>query len=122
MISLKIVLGKSNYSFSGLVNHAINMITGFSVFPLRIASILGLLFAFIGFFVLIFVIIEFIFFSSSVQGFPFLASIIAIFSGVQLLSIGFIGEYLSRLYYRSIDKPTYTIREFTENLNDDNPI
>ena len=114
--------GKSNYSFIRLVNHAINMMTGFSVFPLRIASILGLGFSFFGLLVLIFIIVEFLAYGSIVKGFPFLASIIAIFSGVQLLMIGFIGEYLARLYYRSMDKPTYTIRSLTKNQIHENPI
>ena len=114
--------GKSNYSFIRLVNHAIDMMTGFSVFPLRIASILGLGFSLFGLLVLIFIIVEFLTYGSQVKGFPFLASIIAIFSGVQLLTIGFIGEYLARLYFRSMDKPTYTIRSFTKNQIDENPI
>jgi undecaprenyl-phosphate 4-deoxy-4-formamido-L-arabinose transferase len=50
----------------------------------------------------------------SVAGFPFLASIIAIFSGVQLFALGIIGEYLARMYFRTMDRPTYVIREQTE--------
>ena len=114
--------GKSNYSLGSLVILAINMVTGFTVFPLRVASILGILVAFFGFIVFIYVVIEFILFNSSVEGFTFLASIIAIFSGAQLLTIGFIGEYISRLYFQSIDKPAYIIKESAENLSDDNSI
>ena len=105
-------IGKSNYSFIRLVTYAIDMITGFSVFPLKIASILGFVFAIFGLLIFLFIIGEFLLYGSPVQGFPFLASIIAIFSGAQLLSIGFIGEYLARIYFRSMDQPTYTIKNF----------
>jgi undecaprenyl-phosphate 4-deoxy-4-formamido-L-arabinose transferase len=48
---------------------------------------------------------------SSVSGFPFLASVIAIFSGAQLFALGVIGEYLSRMHFRMMERPTYTVRE-----------
>jgi undecaprenyl-phosphate 4-deoxy-4-formamido-L-arabinose transferase len=50
-------------------------------------------------------------FGSSVPGFPFLASIIAIFAGAQLFALGIIGEYLARMHFRSMDRPPYLIRE-----------
>ena len=99
--------GKSNYTFLKLFAHALNMITGFSVVPLQIASILGFTFALFGFFILIYVISNFLIYGSPVQGFPFLASIIAIFSGVQLLAIGIIGEYIARIHFRLMDRPQY---------------
>jgi undecaprenyl-phosphate 4-deoxy-4-formamido-L-arabinose transferase len=46
----------------------------------------------------------------SVAGFPFLASIIAIFSGAQLFAIGIIGEYLARMHFRSMERPSYAVR------------
>jgi undecaprenyl-phosphate 4-deoxy-4-formamido-L-arabinose transferase len=90
------------------------MITGFSVLPLRLASILGFIFALFGVLVLIYVVGRFIILGGSVPGFPFLASIVAIFSGVQLFVIGIIGEYLARIYYRSMDRPPYVVREEIE--------
>ena len=100
-------LGESNYTFRKLIIHALNLITGFSVLPLQIASLLGFIFAAFGFMVFIYVVGIFMFFGAPVQGFPFLASIICIFSGTQLLSIGIIGEYLARMHFRSMDKPQY---------------
>jgi len=102
--------GKSNYTFRKLFTHALNMITGFSVLPLQIASFLGFMFALFGLFIFIYVISIFLIYGSPVQGFPFLASIVAIFSGVQLLAIGIIGEYLARIHFSSIDKPQYAVR------------
>jgi undecaprenyl-phosphate 4-deoxy-4-formamido-L-arabinose transferase len=109
--------GRSNYTFAKLVTHALNMITGFSTLPLRIASILGFSFTLFGFFVLAFVVIRYLVSGSPVAGFPFLASTIAIFSGVQLFAIGIIGEYLARMYIRMMDRPGYVIREKKEHQN-----
>ena len=105
--------GKSNYTVRKLINHALNMITGFSVLPLQIASIMGFVLALFGLLVLIYVVFRFLLQGSPVPGFPFIASIIAIFSGAQLLAIGIIGEYLARMHFRTMDKPQYFIREKT---------
>ena len=104
-------IGKSNYTLKKLVQHALNMITGFSILPLQIASIMGFILAFFGLGVLIYVLWEVLIEGSPVPGFPFLASIISIFSGAQLLAIGIIGEYLARQHFRMLDKPQYFIKE-----------
>lgn len=102
--------GKSNYTVRKLINHALNMITGFSVLPLQIASIMGIVLAIFGLFVLIYVVGRFLLQGSPMPGFPFIASIISIFSGAQLLAIGIIGEYLARMHFRTMDKPQYLIK------------
>jgi glycosyltransferase involved in cell wall biosynthesis len=102
-------IGSSNYTIRKLIIHALNMMTGFSSLPLQIASLTGFLFTIFGFLILVFVLIRYLF-EASVPGFPFLASIIAIFSGAQLFAIGIIGEYLARVHFRVMDKPAYTIR------------
>jgi len=112
--------GRSNYTFKKLLLHAINMITGFTVLPLQLASMMGFGFAFFGLFVLFYVIGRFLIQGGSVPGFPFLASIIAIFSGVQLFALGIIGEYLARMHFRIMDRPTYIIRETTGYNKDNN--
>lgn len=106
-------IGKSNYTFRKLVRHAFNMMTGFSVMPLQVASIIGFAFTLFGFGVLAYVLIGYFIRGSSVAGFPFLASVIAIFSGAQLFALGIIGEYLARMHFRIMEKPTYVIREDT---------
>ena len=50
------------------------------------------------------------FFEGSIPGFPFLASIIAIFSGAQLFALGVIGEYLARIHFRTMNRPAYIVR------------
>ena len=103
--------GKSNYTFRKLINHALNMITGFSVLPLQVASLMGFVLAIFGLLVLIYVVSRFLLQGSPVPGFPFIASIISIFSGAQLLAIGIIGEYLARIHFRMMDKPQYLIKK-----------
>ena len=106
--------GKSNYTVGKLIRHAVNMMTGFSVLPLQLASIIGFAFTIFGFCVLSYVLFGYFIHGSSVAGFPFLASIIAIFSGAQLFSLGMIGEYLARMHFRLMDKPSYAVRERTD--------
>ena len=103
--------GTSGYTLRKLITHALNMMTGFSTLPLKLASILGFLFAAMGFLILAYVVARYLWLGTSVPGFPFLASIIAIFSGVQLFALGIFGEYLARMHFRSMERPTYTIRQ-----------
>lgn len=105
-------VGRSNYSVTKLVVHAFNMVTGFSVLPLRIVSVLGLILTVFGLAVLLYVMFRFLIEGGSVPGFPFLASMIAIFSGAQLFALGVIGEYLGRIHFRTMDRPAYSIAEF----------
>jgi len=106
-------IGRSNYTFRKLVVHSLNMMTGFSTLPLQLASLVGFAFTLFGLAVLVYVIGRYLIEGGSVPGFPFLASIIAVFSGAQLFALGIIGEYLARMYFRSMERPTYTIRATT---------
>lgn len=107
-------IGVSNYTVRKLLRHALNMMTGFSVAPLHLASITGFAFTLFGFGVLAYVLGRYVLSGSTVAGFPFLASIIAIFSGAQLFALGIIGEYLSRMHFRMMDKPSYAVRARVE--------
>jgi undecaprenyl-phosphate 4-deoxy-4-formamido-L-arabinose transferase len=102
--------GTSNYTVQKLINHAVNMITGFSTLPLQIASLLGFALTIFGFLILIYVFVRLLV-EPSVPGFPFLASIIAVFSGAQLLALGVIGEYLARMHVRIMGRPSSVVRE-----------
>jgi undecaprenyl-phosphate 4-deoxy-4-formamido-L-arabinose transferase len=107
--------GTSNYTLLKLINHALNLVTGFSVLPLQFASVIGLLFSVLGFVLLVFTLIRVLLSGVVVPGFAFLASVIAIFSGAQLLALGIIGEYLSRMYVRTMSRPAYVIKESVKN-------
>jgi undecaprenyl-phosphate 4-deoxy-4-formamido-L-arabinose transferase len=105
--------GTSNYTLTKLIRHALNMITGFSVLPLQLASLLGFALALFGALVLVYVVGHALLTGIIVPGFAFLASIIAIFSGAQLFALGVIGEYLARIHFRTMDRPVYTVRSST---------
>jgi glycosyltransferase involved in cell wall biosynthesis len=106
--------GQSNYTLRKLIVHALNMVTGFTILPLQIASLMGFGFALFGVLVLIYVVGRYLLQGGAVPGFPFLASTIAIFSGVQLFALGIIGEYLARMHFRLMEKPPYVVREQVE--------
>ena len=108
-------IGASNYTFGKLVAHTFNMATGFSTLPLRFASLLGLMMTAFGFLLFIYIIvIRVIVFQYEVPGFTFIASIISIFAGAQMFTLGIIGEYLARMYLRMMDKPAYVIKQSTQ--------
>jgi undecaprenyl-phosphate 4-deoxy-4-formamido-L-arabinose transferase len=105
--------GNSNYGVAKLIRHTLNMMTGFSVLPLQLASVIGFAFTLFGMGVLVYVVGRYLLFGSTVAGFPFLASIIAIFSGAQLFAVGIMGEYLARIHFRTMNRPAYTVAEDT---------
>lgn len=106
--------GESSYTLRTLIRHAFNMLTGFSVLPLRIATIVGFAFMFAGFGLLIYVLVNYLVRGGVIQGFAFLASSISMFSGVQLFALGVIGEYVGRIYFHSMARPTYALRGTTD--------
>lgn len=116
--------GSSNYSVGMLFRHAFTMLLGYSTLPLRAMSYAGIVLGMVGAALLAYVLINFWINDSSVPGFAFIGSMIALFSGVQLLAIGVIGEYLARLYGSSIGRPLFAIREVAGGMargGDDRP-
>ncbi len=107
--------GSSGYTLRKLVAHGLNMATGFSTLPLQLASFVGFVFTAFGFVILGVVIVNYIANGpNNVPGFAFIASMIAIFSGAQLFALGIIGEYLARMHFRAMDRPTYLVRDRTD--------
>lgn len=104
-------IGQSNYSLYRLISHSLNMVTGFSILPLQLATFVGFFFTLFGLGVLVYVIGRYFIYGGSVPGFPFLASLIAIFAGAQLFSLGIIGEYIARMHFRVMNKPPYSLAE-----------
>jgi glycosyltransferase involved in cell wall biosynthesis len=112
------LVGESGYTLRKLLRLAFFMVTGYSALPLRIASSLGLLTSLFGMGMFLYVVIRRLLQTSFVPGFAFLAAEIALFAGLQLFAIGIIGEYIARLHFRTMGKPTYVIRETVGNLGD----
>lgn len=100
----------SNYKFATLVKAALLILIGYSTLPLRIASFIGFFMTLFGFGVFVYVFYVYLALGS-LPGFPFLASIIALFSGAQMFTMGIFGEYLARIFDRSMDRPSYVIQE-----------
>jgi undecaprenyl-phosphate 4-deoxy-4-formamido-L-arabinose transferase len=103
--------GQSGYTIRKLVVHAFNLMTGFSVLPLQIASLVGFAFVLFGVLIMAYVAGVYLLVGRAVPGFAFLASIITIFSGAQLFALGIFGEYLARMHFRSMDRPAYLVGE-----------
>jgi glycosyltransferase involved in cell wall biosynthesis len=105
--------GKSQYTLRKLVTHALNMMTGFSIIPLQLATLIGFGVTLFGIVVFVFVLGRYFLHGTNVPGFTFLASIIAIFSGAQLFALGIFGEYLARIHFRMMDRPSYVVLSTT---------
>lgn len=101
---------RTHYSFRMLVRAALLILIGYSTLPLRFASWIGFAMTLFGLGVFVYVLVVY-FTAGSLPGFPFLASIIALFSGAQLFALGIFGEYLARMFDRSMDRPPYVIQE-----------
>ena len=106
-------IGTSHYTVRKLMRHALNMMTGYSVLPLRLASLAAFAFMLFGFGVLAFVVGRYLIVGSPVPGFPMLASIVSILGGVQLFALGILGEYLARMHVRLMDSPPFVVKETT---------
>ncbi|GAB6038125.1 undecaprenyl-phosphate 4-deoxy-4-formamido-L-arabinose transferase [Fundidesulfovibrio butyratiphilus] len=103
--------GTSGYTVRKLAVHTLNMVTGYTVRPLQLASLMGFALTLVGLCLLLFVLGRYMVSGTTVQGFPFLASIICLFSGAQLFALGIMGEYFARMHLRLMDKPVYTVAE-----------
>ena len=101
---------RTNYNLTMLVRAALLILIGYSTLPLRFASWVGFAMTIFGVGVFIYVLTIY-FTAGSLPGFPFLASIIALFSGTQLFALGIFGEYLARMFDRSMDRPPYVVHE-----------
>ena len=105
------VAGRSAWNFWSLFSLAIEGITSFTTSPLRISSIFGLIVSAIAFIYMMFIFIKTLIYGDPVQGFPTTMIVILFLGGVQLLSIGILGEYIARIFNESKNRPTYIVRE-----------
>lgn len=105
------VAGETKWSFWKLFKYAVEGITAFSTVPLVLSSFIGLIFCLVAFVAIIFIIIRTLAFGDPTSGWPSLVCIIVFVSGVQLFSIGIIGQYLSKTYLEVKKRPIYIIKE-----------
>ena len=115
--NVKRVAGETKWSFWKLVKYAIEGITAFSTVPLIMSSIIGLLFCLIAFLLILVIIFKTLVYGDPTSGWPSLVCIIFLVSGVQLFSLGIIGQYLSKTYLEVKHRPIYIIKETEEELD-----
>jgi len=106
------IAGKSKFNYPKLINFAIDGILSFTTAPLRISTILGILISFIAFIFIIIVVIKTMIFGDAVAGYPSLMAVILFLGGVQLLSLGIIGEYIGRIFNETKNRPLYLVEEY----------
>lgn len=109
--------GETGYSFSKLMKLAIDGITGFSSKPLKFASSMGIIVSFFSFLVIVYALISQFVFNTPLRGWTSLIISVSFIGGVQLITIGIIGEYISRMSNDIKKRPLYIIEENTESEN-----
>ena len=105
------VAGTTKWNFWKLFSYALDGIVGFSTAPLTMAAFIGVLFCLIAFIMIIVIIVKTLAFGDPTSGWPSLACIIFMVSGIQLICLGVIGEYLAKMYLEVKQRPIYIIKE-----------
>lgn len=103
--------GETKWPMRKLISYSLEGITGFSVAPLSLASIMGVVFCLLSFLMIVFIVIRTLLFKDPVAGWPSMACIIFFVSGIQLFCTGIVGEYLSKTYLETKHRPIYILRE-----------
>ena len=105
------VAGESSWNYRQLFSFAIDGITSFTTAPLRISTVVGFIVSMCAFLYMIYVFFKAVLFGEPVQGYPTLVILILFLGGIQLLSLGIIGEYIGRIYNETKNRPDYIVRE-----------
>ena len=105
------VAGETKWKFGELLKLAIDGITSYSTVPLRVWSVVGLIISFFSFIFLFIELFKAIVYGSDVAGYPTLIAAIVFLGGIQLISLGAIGEYLARVFIETKNRPAYFVRE-----------
>jgi len=106
------VAGESSWHYKQLFSFAIDGITSFTTTPLRISTVIGFIVSLFAFLYMIVVFVKALIWGDPVQGYPTLVILILFLGGIQLLSLGIIGEYIGRIYNETKNRPDYIVREF----------
>ncbi len=111
------VAGTSKWNYGKLFNFAIDGITSFTTAPLRLSSIMGFIVSFIAFIFIIVIVIKTMFYGDPVSGYPSTMAAILFLGGLQLLSLGIIGEYIARIFNETKNRPLYFVEEYHHEKN-----
>lgn len=105
------IKGETKWSFWGLLLYSLEGITAFSTIPLSFAAIMGVVFCFLAFLLIIFIVVRTLIFGDPVSGWPSMVCIISLISGVQLFCLGIVGQYLAKTYLEVKRRPIYLVKE-----------
>ena len=103
--------GETKWSIAKLFKYSMEGIMGFSVAPLSLASVIGLIFCILSFLMVIVIIVRTLVWGDPVAGWPSLVCIVFMVGGVQLLCTGIVGQYLARTYLETKHRPIYILRD-----------
>lgn len=103
--------GETKWSFWKLFLYSLESIVAFSTVPLSIASVMGILFCFVAFIIIVFIIVRTLMFGDPTSGWPSMVCIMFFIGGVQLLCLGIMGQYLSKTYLEVKKRPIYIVQE-----------
>lgn len=103
--------GETSWSFWRLVAYSIEGIVSFTVAPLYISTLVGIIFSIIAFIFILFIVVRTLLFGDPVSGWPSTISVILLIGGIQLFSIGILGQYLAKTYIETKNRPKYIIKE-----------
>lgn len=106
------VAGETKWSYPKLLDLAISGITSFTTAPLRVASVLGIVISFVSFIYIFYLLVRPLFGVPTGDGYSSLMAVILFLGGVQLLSLGIIGEYIGRIFNETKQRPLYLVEEY----------
>ncbi len=104
--------GTTKWNYLKLLNFAIDGITSFTTAPLRISTVFGMIVSMLAFVYIVVIVLRVILFGVDVSGYPSLMAVILFLGGVQLLSLGIIGEYIARIFNETKKRPLYFVEEY----------
>lgn len=110
--------GETKWNYLRLINLAIDGITSFTTAPLRLSSVVGVIISLAAFVFIVVIIIKTLMFGDPVAGYPSLMAVILFLGGIQLLSLGIIGEYIGRIFIETKGRPLYFVEEYHHNKSD----
>lgn len=111
--------GETHWNYLKLINLAVDGLTSFTVAPLRISTVLGFLVSMIAFIYLVIVVLGTIFFGNENAGYTSMMAVILFLGGVQLLTIGIIGEYIGKIFNETKQRPLYLVEEYHNGVPDE---
>jgi polyisoprenyl-phosphate glycosyltransferase len=109
--------GETKWNYLKLLNFAIDGITSFTTSPLRISSVFGILVSLSAFIYIIYLVVRTIAFGTDLAGYPSMMAVILFLGGIQLLSLGVIGEYVGRIFNETKNRPLYFVEEYHAGSN-----